>query len=205
MTRRGMIPRGDWLTGYDTPGRFRKIRITRPNLNQNRKFFNLLVSGPGRFEWWQKWGSKISLDCPFNPTRWEGVIEELYKALHGAARFAKHAKPPVLEKTRWRIYRQQFENNKIIGSVFPRTTETQVSPATDIWETSGPHCPYANCKLVEHHVDFSRWNGITEDDDSTMATLLYKLYRNIVVTNAVGALNRTYQVNSIIYFLLCKK
>ena len=24
-----------------------------------------MVSGPGRFEWWKKWGSKTSLDCLF--------------------------------------------------------------------------------------------------------------------------------------------
>ena len=48
-----------------TPGRFGKVQITRQNLNQIRKYFNPLVSSPGRLEWWQKWGSKISLDCPF--------------------------------------------------------------------------------------------------------------------------------------------
>ena len=39
--------------GYHTPGsQFfeTKIRITQQKLNQNRKYFNPLVSGPGRFE-----------------------------------------------------------------------------------------------------------------------------------------------------------
>ena len=70
MTRRGMITRGDWLCavgypgkidsvqydtpGYTTPGRFIKIRITQRNRNQNRKYFNTLVSGPGWFKWWKK-------------------------------------------------------------------------------------------------------------------------------------------------------
>ena len=39
--------------GYDTPGcQFfaTKIRISLRKLNQNRKYFNLLVSGPDRFE-----------------------------------------------------------------------------------------------------------------------------------------------------------
>ena len=57
LTRRGIIPRGDWT-----------IWINWQILNQNRKYFNPLVSGPGRFELWKKWRSKISLDCPFNPT-----------------------------------------------------------------------------------------------------------------------------------------
>ena len=54
-----------WLTGvwypgeidsaqYHTPGRFIKIRITRRKLNQNRKYFNPLVSGPGWFKWWKQ-------------------------------------------------------------------------------------------------------------------------------------------------------
>ena len=32
--------------GYHAPGRFKKIRITWRILNQNRKYFKLLVSGP---------------------------------------------------------------------------------------------------------------------------------------------------------------
>ena len=31
-----------------------KIRISWRNLNQNLKYFNLLVSGPYRFKWWKK-------------------------------------------------------------------------------------------------------------------------------------------------------
>ena len=31
-----------------------KIRINRPNLNQNRKYYNPLVNGSGRFEWGEK-------------------------------------------------------------------------------------------------------------------------------------------------------
>ena len=72
LTRRGIIPRGDWLAGvsypreidspgYHTPRRLTrqgiipwrvkklKIRITRRIINKNRKYFNTLVSGPGRF------------------------------------------------------------------------------------------------------------------------------------------------------------
>ena len=49
---------------YDTPGRFLgKIQMTRRNLNQNRKYFYPLLSGPGRFD--LKNRLKISLDCPF--------------------------------------------------------------------------------------------------------------------------------------------
>ena len=64
LTRRGMIPWGDWITGvwypgetdspgYDTPGSqifLLKIWITQRILNQNRKYFYPLVSGTGRFE-----------------------------------------------------------------------------------------------------------------------------------------------------------
>ena len=54
MTPRSMITRGDWLHAVcHTPGRFRKVWTTRRNLNQNRKYFNPLVSGPGKFEWWK--------------------------------------------------------------------------------------------------------------------------------------------------------
>ena len=77
LTLRSMIPRGYWLcmvwyhgeidsAQYDTPGWFIKYRITQWKLNQIRKCFNPLVSGPGWFELWKKWRSKISLDCPFN-------------------------------------------------------------------------------------------------------------------------------------------
>ena len=33
--------------------------------NQNRNYFNPMVSGPDQFEWWKNWRSKISLDCLF--------------------------------------------------------------------------------------------------------------------------------------------
>ena len=36
----------------------RKIWITQQNLTQNQKYFNLLVSGPGRFELWKIEGKK---------------------------------------------------------------------------------------------------------------------------------------------------
>ena len=63
-----MIPWGDWLAGvwypretdspgYHTPGSQifgLKIRITQWILNQNRKYFNPVVSGTGRFELWKK-------------------------------------------------------------------------------------------------------------------------------------------------------
>ena len=75
LTRRGIIPWRVmfwwifyWLTGVwyprgtDSPGYHTqgskifelKIRITRQILNQNRKYFNLLVSGPDWLEWWIK-------------------------------------------------------------------------------------------------------------------------------------------------------
>ena len=84
MTTRGLIPREDWLAGVlylgeielfpgcDTPGIFRKIRITRRNLNQNKKKYSILTpwslvvavaqvdSIDGK-----NWGSKILLDCSF--------------------------------------------------------------------------------------------------------------------------------------------
>ena len=45
---------------YDTAGRFRKIRKFR----RNRKYFNPLVSGLGRFEWWQNGGQKSRVTAP---------------------------------------------------------------------------------------------------------------------------------------------
>ena len=71
LTLRSMIPRGDWLCAvcnpgeidsaqYHTPGWFIKIRISRRKRNQNRKYFNPLVSGPGRFELWKKLGGPKS-------------------------------------------------------------------------------------------------------------------------------------------------
>ena len=58
-----------WLPGYDTPASQyprgiipwrvsffdTKVRITWRNLNQNQKYLNPMVSGPGWFEWWKKW------------------------------------------------------------------------------------------------------------------------------------------------------
>ena len=41
LTCQGIIPGGDW-----------QIRITRQIPNQNQKYFNPLVSGPGRFDLW---------------------------------------------------------------------------------------------------------------------------------------------------------
>ena len=50
---------------YDTAlSQSRKTGITWRNLNQNRKYFNPLLSGPGRFEL-KKNTSKIMLECPF--------------------------------------------------------------------------------------------------------------------------------------------
>ena len=58
-----MIPRGDWLAVYHTL-RDLKIQITPRILNQNWKYFNSLVSGPGtsRLELRRRknWRSKIS-------------------------------------------------------------------------------------------------------------------------------------------------
>ena len=71
-TRRGMIPRGnfdspgEWVS-YP-PGRLRKVGRTCRNLNQNRNFFNHLVSRPGRFEWWKKGGRKSRWTVPIKDT-----------------------------------------------------------------------------------------------------------------------------------------
>ena len=59
---------------YDTTGKLtqcsiiRKIRITLRNLNQNRNYFNPLVSSPRSYDE-KNWRSKISLECPFNRIR----------------------------------------------------------------------------------------------------------------------------------------
>ena len=42
-----------------------KIPITQENLNQNLKYFNPLVNGPGRLEWWKNNRSEVLLDCPY--------------------------------------------------------------------------------------------------------------------------------------------
>ena len=60
LTRRGMKPWGDW-----------QILITQWILNQNRKYFKPLVSGPGRFELWKNWMSKMWLDCLF---KWSNAM-----------------------------------------------------------------------------------------------------------------------------------
>ena len=54
LTCQGIIPGGDW-----------QIRITRQIPNQNQKYFNPLVSGPGRLNKKKNWMLKISLDCTF--------------------------------------------------------------------------------------------------------------------------------------------
>ena len=43
----------DWLSAV-SPKHDTKIRLTERNLNQNRKYCNPLVRGPGRFEGWKK-------------------------------------------------------------------------------------------------------------------------------------------------------
>ena len=45
-----------------------KTRITRPNLNQNRNYLNLLLSGPGRLKLW-KTGRKSCCTVPLNRIR----------------------------------------------------------------------------------------------------------------------------------------
>ena len=67
LTQRSLMPMETDSAQYHTPGRFRKIRITHWKLNQNRKYFNSLVSVPGRFKRWKIWKSKISWDCFFSP------------------------------------------------------------------------------------------------------------------------------------------
>ena len=71
VTSRSMILRGDWLPAvwycmeidsvqYDTAGdskqcrRFQNFWKSPGNLNQNQKYVNPLISGPGRLEWWKK-------------------------------------------------------------------------------------------------------------------------------------------------------
>ena len=69
LTRRDILPRGDWLAGVWYPpgpgwltrrghwGHW-KIGITRRIQNQN--YFNPLVSGPSRFKFWKKSGGQKS-------------------------------------------------------------------------------------------------------------------------------------------------
>ena len=76
LTRRGIIPGEIDSQGYYTPGRLThqgiiplgdwKIWITWWILNQNKKYFNSMVSGPVRFQLRKHWRLKISLDCLFN-------------------------------------------------------------------------------------------------------------------------------------------
>ena len=47
-----MIPRRDWLAEVSYPEEIEKL--TRQILNQNRKYFNLLVRSAGSFELWKK-------------------------------------------------------------------------------------------------------------------------------------------------------
>ena len=65
ITPRSMILHRTWLRAvwycaeldseqYDTAGSFVKIRISRRKLNPKQNYFNPLVKGPGRFEWWKK-------------------------------------------------------------------------------------------------------------------------------------------------------
>ena len=61
------------LPGYHTLGRFRKIPITRRNLNQNQKKFNPLVSDPGRFEWWKYGGQTSCWTVPLNHHHHQGM------------------------------------------------------------------------------------------------------------------------------------
>ena len=49
---------------YDTARiQSRKNRITRRNLNQNRKYFKPLLSGPGSLEFCKKTGQKSRCTC----------------------------------------------------------------------------------------------------------------------------------------------
>ena len=47
-----MIPQRDWLAEVSYPEEIEKL--TRQILNQNRKYFNLLVSSAGSFKLWKK-------------------------------------------------------------------------------------------------------------------------------------------------------
>ena len=58
LTRLGIKPQGKW-----------KIRITRPILNQNSKYFNPLAISPGRFALWKNWRRKSRWTVPLNMIR----------------------------------------------------------------------------------------------------------------------------------------
>ena len=58
MTPWGMIPQG--VSFFDT-----KVRITRRNLNQNRKYLNTLSVAQAGLNDEKNWQSKIRLDCHF--------------------------------------------------------------------------------------------------------------------------------------------
>ena len=56
---------------------YTKVRITQRNLDNNRKYFNQLASGPGMFELCREREnrrSKISLDCPFKEINVEYIF-----------------------------------------------------------------------------------------------------------------------------------
>ena len=69
---RGRIPDKSISPGYDSLASIitRQVKLVKPkiwitprNINENRKYFNPLVSSPGRLEQGKKWRSKISLEC----------------------------------------------------------------------------------------------------------------------------------------------
>ena len=65
-----MIPWGEvWHWGEI----FTKNLINLAKSNQSWKYFNLLVSGPGRFEWWKKFGRKSRWNVPLNRIRKSGM------------------------------------------------------------------------------------------------------------------------------------
>ena len=83
-----------------------KIRISRRKRSQKRNYFNPLVRGPGRFEWWKNWELKISLDCPFKGI----ILRDVYTfffhqiflgPLHNRlVSFAKHFFVKIIAKIR---------------------------------------------------------------------------------------------------------
>ena len=82
----GIIPRQ--VSFFDT-----KVQITRRNLNQNRKYLNPLISGPGWFEWWKKTGSrKSSWTVPLNVTK-NYCLNYQYMSLYKLVFSVKHSVP----------------------------------------------------------------------------------------------------------------
>ena len=60
LTRRGIIPRGDWLTGESNPSEISKNSKNSANSLPKSKIFWHIDKWQGRFKWWIKLEFKIS-------------------------------------------------------------------------------------------------------------------------------------------------